>query len=323
MRHKARTRIGISVALCTAATLSGGTLAGTARAQGAAPAASAPTTTADPFCSKAFQGDWLLGASDLPTTKPLGPLLKGWERTGKGSPAPDVFLKEWRKKDNTDWNWPGNDGFEKDRKVVKLTKGTKLDRFGLPTGTFLAPTDVSYGGRAIPPSNLRTYPGGAVCNYHVYKVLKPFGVQKGAIAPWFGQPGKGQQIMLDQKADPALPKGVNVKWLLENKYLEEESSTRTARATGLARRADTGSRAVDSDSVRAELRRAGVPDEYYRIGDVHEPEVTATEFYALRERAGVWEVSLTERGRSRVLDTFSSEDEAARRLYRELVEALG
>ncbi|MBB5116931.1 TNT domain-containing protein [Streptomyces eurocidicus] len=316
MRRKARTRIRISAVLCATA-LSGGALAGTAQARGTAVA-----TPAAPSCSTPFQGDWLLGAADLPTTRPLGPLLKGYARTGAGGPAPDVFLKEWRDSTGKDWRWPGDDGFDGPRQVVTLKKGTRVDRFGLPTGRFLAPTDVPYGGRAMPPSSLRTYPGGAVCNYHVYKVTKPFGVQEGSIAPWFGQPGKGRQIKLDGAADAGLPKDVNVKWLLDNHYLEELATTRTAAASGLVRRVDA-SGDVDFRTVREALRRAGVPDVYYRVGGTGDGAASA-EFYSLRSRGdGVWVVGFSERGREWVVSTYSSADEGARGLYREVVGALG
>ncbi len=47
-------------------------------------------------------------------------------------------------------------------------------------------------------------------NYHVYRVLKPFEVLAGPIAPWFGQPGQGVQYKLSQ----------NVLTLIQNGFLE-------------------------------------------------------------------------------------------------------
>ncbi|MGW1073738.1 TNT domain-containing protein [Streptomyces sp. NPDC002537] len=312
-------KVRIAAAIC-GTVLAGTALTGTAHAQsGGDPR----TVTAEGTCSTPFDNNWLLGASDLPAKAPLGPLLKGWTRTGKGSPAPDVFLKEWRKADNSDWKWPGNDGFEKDKKVVKLSAGTHVDRFGQPTGTFLAPTNVSYAARAIPPSNLRTYPGGPTCNYHVYNVKKPFGVYEGAIAPWFNQPGKGLQIKLDTAADKTLPKDVNVKWLLDNKYLEELPTTapRAAARPSLSARPAAGAD-VDRRTLRAELRKAGVPDDFYRIGDIHEPAAPASEFYSLHRSSGAWEISFTERGQKRTVATFTDESAACARLYGDLVELL-
>lgn len=314
-------KVRITAAIC-GTVLAGTALTGTAHAQGSAPAAAGPdAVTADGSCAKPFGDNWALGAADLPGKAPLGPLLKNWVRTGKGSPAPDVFLKQWRTADGKDWKWPGNDGFDGPKKIVKLKAGAHVDRFGQPTGTFLAPTDVSYAARAVPPSNLRTYPGGAVCNYHVYKVGKPFGVYEGAIAPWFGQPGKGLQIKLDQAADPTLPKDVNVKWLLDHKYLEELPTTRTPAAAprpSLARR-----HGAQRGDVRAALRAAGVPDDSYRLGDARDSAVPASEFYSLRHGADGWEVALTERGEKRTVATYAQEPEAADRLYRELVANAG
>ncbi|MCC3767704.1 TNT domain-containing protein [Streptomyces sp. UNOC14_S4] len=301
------------------AVLAGTALTGTAHAQTPGPLPMTPDGT----CANPFQNNWLLGAADLPAKAPLGPLLKNWTRTGKGAPAPEVFLKEWRTADGKDWKWPGNDGFEGKKEVALVKAGTRMDRFGQPTGTFLAPTDASYGARAIPPSNLRTYPGGVTCNYHVYTVKKQFGVYKGAIAPWFGQPGKGTQYKLDAAADATLPKDVNVKWLLDNKYLEESTATAkpAAKRSSLVR-STTARPDVDRHSVRAELRKAGIPDDFYRIGDVHDPAAPASEYYSLhRAASGDWEVALTERGRKRVVATYASEDEACGRLYGELLDA--
>ncbi|MFF4528933.1 TNT domain-containing protein [Streptomyces sp. NPDC001407] len=314
------TKARIAAAIC-GTVLAGTTLTGTAHAQTPA----APQPAADGTCATPFQSNWTLGAADLPGKAPLGPLLKNWVRTGKGSPAPDVFLKEWRTPKGDDWKWPGNDGFDGKKVAGLLKAGTKVDRFGQPTGTFLAPTDASYAARAIPPSNLRTYPGGATCNYHVYTVKKAFSVYQGAIAPWFGQPGKGTQFKLDAAVDKNLPKDVNVKWLLDNKYLEENPTTRKAAAKRSSLARPTAARPdVDRHSVRAELREAGVPDDFYRIGDVHDPAAPASEFYSLRRAASsTWEVALTERGRERVVATYEDESRAAGRFYRELVESIG
>lgn len=148
-------------------------------------------------CTTAYQGNWLLGADPLPNKPPLKEIVAGWNRI-KGSASADAFLKKWRTADNTDWRWPPDDGFSGKPKPETLAVGTQLDRFGQPSGRFLSPFKTAYAARAIPPSNLRTYPNDVECNYHRYKVIKPLAVQSGAIAAWFGQDGGGKQMVLPQ-----------------------------------------------------------------------------------------------------------------------------
>ncbi|MFJ5677909.1 hypothetical protein [Streptomyces sp. NPDC093097] len=75
---------------------------------------------------------------------------------------------------------------------------------------------------------------------------------------------------------------------------------------------------MDSKTVRADLRRAGVADDFYRIEGVHEPQAPATELYTLRRHADRWEVVFTERGQESVLARYATEAQAAQRLYQEL-----
>lgn len=51
--------------------------------------------------------------------------------------------------------------------------------------------------------------------YHQYEVLKPLPVIQGKIAPAFGEPGGGIQILPDMK------ERVDVQWLLDNKYIRK------------------------------------------------------------------------------------------------------
>ncbi|GAA4668586.1 hypothetical protein GCM10023324_20660 [Streptomyces youssoufiensis] len=54
----------------------------------------------------------------------------------------------------------------------------------------------------------------------MYKVTRAFTVWQGGIAPWFEQPGGGQQIKLDPALlDPGQEQRLNVKWQLDNGYL--------------------------------------------------------------------------------------------------------
>ncbi|MFG2536034.1 TNT domain-containing protein [Streptomyces sp. NPDC048511] len=199
-----------------------------------APAASAAphedrTTAAvahDP-CTGEFLGDARLGPQWLPSTKqaPVGPLLKGYKRTGSLSPS--AFLnKYWEgPADTGSWKYPPNDGFaevngEIDKEPAKLRTGQRLDRFGSEFGGYLAPAGDAYKERALPPQNLNTRDAAVPCDYRVYKVTKPFWVWQGSIAPWFEQPGGGQQIKLDAVfLDPGAGQRLNVKWLLDHAYL--------------------------------------------------------------------------------------------------------
>jgi hypothetical protein len=76
-----------------------------------------------------------------------------------------------------------------------------------------------YALRSIPPQSLDGTPA-AGCNYHVYRVLKPLEVHAGPIAPWFAQPGWGEQYQLDGSLVPGAPAALNVLWLVNNGYLK-------------------------------------------------------------------------------------------------------
>lgn len=89
-----------------------------------------------------------------------------------------------------------------------LTVGRKLDRFGGPTGNFLAPLGSPYIERALPPNNLLPAKDGKYpYNYHVYRVLREFEVQMGPIASWFEQPGLGTQFLADRSVEELIAGG--------------------------------------------------------------------------------------------------------------------
>ena len=81
-----------------------------------------------------------------------------------------------------------------------------LDRIGEPVGSFLAPAGTAFDARALAP-------GAGASNVYVYEVIKPLPVLEGEIAPAFGQPGGGVQIL------PNVGTRVNVQWLLDNDYI--------------------------------------------------------------------------------------------------------
>ncbi|EFH6608271.1 DUF4237 domain-containing protein, partial [Escherichia coli] len=107
---------------------------------------------------------------------------------------------------NGGWDWPKNLGFEGDPIKTIIPVGTRLDRYGEPTGSFLAPKGTPYEQRALAP-------GTKAEKYYEYEVIKPLPAIQGKIAPAFGEPGGGIQIL------PNMQERVNVEWLLKNGYI--------------------------------------------------------------------------------------------------------
>lgn len=109
---------------------------------------------------------------------------------------------------NGGWDWPKNLGFEGDPVKTTIPVGTRLDRYGDPNGSFLAPSGTPYEQRALAP-------GAKAEKYYEYEVIKPMPAIQGKIAPAFGEPGGGVQIL------PNMQDRVNVEWLLKNGYIRE------------------------------------------------------------------------------------------------------
>ncbi|ELM5997052.1 contact-dependent inhibition effector tRNA nuclease [Escherichia coli] len=109
---------------------------------------------------------------------------------------------------NGGWDWPKNLGFEGDPIKTIIPVGTRLDRYGEPTGSFLAPKGTPYEQRALAP-------GTKAEKYYEYEVIKPLPAIQGKIVPAFGEPGGGIQIL------PNMQERVNVEWLLKNGYIRE------------------------------------------------------------------------------------------------------
>uniref|UniRef100_UPI002AA0CDFD hemagglutinin repeat-containing protein n=1 Tax=Serratia nevei TaxID=2703794 RepID=UPI002AA0CDFD len=106
------------------------------------------------------------------------------------------------------WNWPKNLGFDGDPVKATIPVGTRLDRYGEPNGSFLAPKGTPYEQRALAP-------GAKAEKYYEYEVIRPLPAIQGKIAAAFGEPGGGVQIL------PNMQERVNVDWLVKNGYLRE------------------------------------------------------------------------------------------------------
>lgn len=204
---------GVLVALCTSST---------SAAQ--APSGLPGLTTE---CSAGyFHGDSRLGPDHLPLLGAVGLELLGYFRTG-GEPS-GVFLGTYydpaANSGTGGWIYPPDNGYAlaPDGTPIEyhqtLLPGQDIDRFGSEYGGFLAPEGLPYSARSIPPQSLVSTPA-AGCNYHDYRVLRPFTVDAGPIAPWFAQPGGGIQYQLDGTLVPGAPTAVNVMWLVNNGYL--------------------------------------------------------------------------------------------------------
>ncbi len=164
-----------------------------------------------------------LGPDPLPADPPVGPLLGGYQRFGAQNV--DQFVAQYRS--DTGWIYPPDDGFvstggQVQRHPETIAAGKRIDRFGYAGGRYLAPAGDAFSARALPPQNLNSPGDTPLANYHLYCVLKPFQVEAGPIAPWFGQPGGGTQYMLTTDDLPEAGNSVSVTWLLQNGYLVEE-----------------------------------------------------------------------------------------------------
>ena len=97
--------------------------------------------------------------------------------------------------------WPANAGFIEGTVERKFLKpGETVDRFGFGGGKFVSPTGT--------PNKMRSLrPGTENLPYNNYKVLKPFEVDAGGIAPAFNEPGMGTQYELPVPIDVLIKRG--------------------------------------------------------------------------------------------------------------------
>ncbi|MGC0317362.1 TNT domain-containing protein [Kitasatospora acidiphila] len=212
----------MTITLTKTSSLLTAVIAGAALLTVTAPAAHAGSLPSDQCSADFYDGDARLGPAQLPSTGAVGREMFGYNRTGGASDQ--SFQQQYYDSASGSWKYPPADGYVVvNNQPVEfdqtLPVGQDIDRFGSEYGSFLAPEGLPYAMRSIPPQSLDGSPA-AGCNYHDYKVLKPFAVHAGPIAPWFNQPGCGWQYQLDATLVPGAPAEINVGWLITNGYLQ-------------------------------------------------------------------------------------------------------
>lgn len=95
--------------------------------------------------------------------------------------------------------YPPNYGFL-DSGSATMVPGSLIDRFGENTGRFAAPAGTPYTSRSLPP-------GSQNQPYSVLEVLRPFDVQAGPAAPWFGEQGFGIQYQMERPVQTLIDEG--------------------------------------------------------------------------------------------------------------------
>jgi hypothetical protein len=214
--------LAVGLALVLGATASAGA-AGSARPSAGAVFPGLTTTCSNAF----FDGDIRLGPAQFQNVGLVAPMLFGYNRTAGLTDAQFIatYWDPTASGGSGGWRFPPDNGYlliggRPIEFVSTLSAGEMIDRFGSEFGSFLAPEDTPYAQRALPPMSLDNFDPAYTCNYHLYKVIKPFKADEGLIAPGFGQPGYGLQIQLDSSLVPGAPTtGYNVMWLVNNGYL--------------------------------------------------------------------------------------------------------
>jgi len=104
------------------------------------------------------------------------------------------------------FKYPTNRGFLGDPQEITLKPGMLIDRYGPPSGEFLSPKGTPFSARSLPVEYFSR-------QLHTYKVIRPFKVYGGEIAPNYGQEGLGIQFDLGS--------GRSVQSLIDKGYLVE------------------------------------------------------------------------------------------------------
>ncbi len=123
----------------------------------------APDPVPGHLCTDPRLGPWPLPG------EPVDALLDGYEPLGDMTDA--EFLGQYRDADDR-WRYPAHDGFDVTgrgddlvvhRRETELASAALVDRFGAPTGRFLAPAGTPFEERALPPDTLNDAPDDYHC----------------------------------------------------------------------------------------------------------------------------------------------------------------
>jgi len=97
--------------------------------------------------------------------------------------------------------YSANNGFYGTPKATTLQPGATFNRYGSDFGRFTSPTGTPIHQRALPPG----VEDGA---YSAFRVVEPFTVQSGQVAPAFDSFGGGTQYLLPKSVKELLESGV-------------------------------------------------------------------------------------------------------------------
>ena len=98
--------------------------------------------------------------------------------------------------------WPSNAGFLGNVSKTELQVGTAIDRYGLRSGTYVAPQGTPFANRGLPSAIAQKFIPEA------YEVIQPLKVNTGLSAPGFGFPGLGTQHALPMSVQELIDIGV-------------------------------------------------------------------------------------------------------------------
>lgn len=185
---------------------------------GAASVAHGAEEVADLAGDAAAVRDFRLGPENLPTSGDVADLLGDYDQLA--GRTPEEFVKEFWNPETNWWRYPEAQGFAGDRVAMAMKPGEIVDRFGSTGGEYLSPLGTPFPERGLPPTSLDVRDPNNLLGYHAYEVVKPFDAQVGYIAPAFGQPGGGLQVLIDNGLLGQADK-IGVKWLLDNGYLRD------------------------------------------------------------------------------------------------------
>jgi hypothetical protein len=90
-----------------------------------------------------------------------------------------------------------------DRRLMVLTPGTEVDRFGDQEGNTVYAARTRYPHRSLPPDFIDR-------DYRVYRLRDPLRAVVGTAIPWFGQPGGGIAYVLPRPIRELIREGVLV-----------------------------------------------------------------------------------------------------------------